>query len=128
MAPGPNDGFREHFAPFVEQYAEATTACLLAMVQGDLLSIGWSHWLIASRTGLFAAVATSAALALTRVDRRWAVALLLGLGTTIADALVHTGGFGSFLVEAGVTGAGAAALSLAVQTLMNRLTTRGGKA
>ncbi len=54
MAARPNSGLREHLGPFVEQYAEGTTACLLAMVRGDLLSLSWSHWLVASRTGAFA--------------------------------------------------------------------------
>jgi hypothetical protein len=119
-----SDGIRERVQPFLEQFAEATTACLLAMVQGNLLVLTWGHWLVASRTGAVAAVATSAALALTRAERRWAVALLLGLGTTAADWIVHVGGFGPFLLEAVVTGAMAAALCFAVQALAGRPTSR----
>lgn len=121
METGPSERLSERVRPFLEQYAEATAACLFAMVQGNLLALTWGHWLIASRTGALAAVATSAALALTRVERRWAVALLLGLGTTAADALVHVGGFGPFLLEAVVTGAVAAVLCAGVQTLVERL-------
>lgn len=128
METGLSERLPERVPPFVEQYAEATAACLFAMVQGNLLALTWGHWLIASRTGAAAAVATSAALALTRVERRWAVALMLGLGTSAADALVHVGGFGPFLLEAVVTGAMAAALCFAVQTVVDRLRGAGTSA
>ncbi|MGE0623806.1 MAG: hypothetical protein AB7I04_08690 [Pseudomonadales bacterium] len=58
--------------PFLENAAEATTACLLAMVQGNLLAISLGHWLIASQTGLAAGAATAAAGGV----RRWISATL----------------------------------------------------
>lgn len=118
----PSDGIRKRVQPFAEQFSEATAACLLAMVQGNLLALTWSHWLIASRTGALAALATSAALALARSERRATVALLLGLGTTAADALVHVGSYGPFLFEAVVTGTAASALSLGLGRVADRLT------
>ncbi|MFO0687975.1 MAG: hypothetical protein U0900_04665 [Myxococcota bacterium] len=118
----PGDGIRKRVQPFAEQFAEATTACLLAMVQGNPFALTGAHWLVASRTGALAALATSAALALARNERRATVALLLGLGTTAADAVVHAGRFGPFLFESVVTGIAASALSLTFGRLIDRLT------
>ena len=117
-----SDGIRKRVQPFAEQFSEATAACLLAMVQGNPFALTGAHWLVASRTGALAALATSAALALARTDRRATVALLLGLGTTAADALVHVGGFGPFLFEAIVTGATASVLCLGFGRIFDRTT------
>jgi hypothetical protein len=97
--------------PFIENAAEATTACLLTMVQGNLLAISLGHWLIASQTGIAAGAATAAVLYLWSNTRPWKVALVLGVLTAIVDFFVHPGQFGPVALEAIVTGAGAAALS-----------------
>jgi hypothetical protein len=97
--------------PFIENAAEATTACLLTMVQGNLLAITLSHWLIASQTGIASGAATAAVLFLWSTTSPWKVALVFGVLTAIADFFVHPGQFGPVALEAMVTGAGAALLS-----------------
>jgi len=97
--------------PFLENAAEATAACLLAMVQGNLLAISLGHWLIASQTGLAAGAATAAVLYVWSNANPGKVALLLGVLTAVADFFVHPGHFGPVVLEAVVTGAMAAALS-----------------
>ena len=99
------------FEPFVENAAEATSACLLTMVQGNLLAITLGHWLIASQTGLAAGAATAFVLFLWSNTSPWQVALVLGVLTAIVDFFVHPGQFGPVALEAIVTGAGAALLS-----------------
>lgn len=104
--------------PFVENIAEATTACLITMVQGNVLALGLGHWIIASQTGVAAGSITAAAILLSKTDRRWLISLLLGLVTAVVDYFVHPGMFGTVVTEAIVTGLGAAVLSYAFGTLV----------
>ena len=105
--------------PFVENIAESGAACLVAMVQGNVLALGLSHWVIASQTGLVAGTAAAAAITLTRTDNRWILALILGVSTAIVDYFVHPGMIGeAAATEAIITGLGAAVLSYAVGTVM----------
>lgn len=104
--------------PFVENIAEATTACLITMVQGNVLALGLGHWIIASQTGVAAGSITAAAILLSKTDRRWIISLLLGLVTAVVDYFVHPGMFGTVVTEAIVTGLGAAVLSYAFGTLV----------
>ena len=108
-------------APFVENIAESTTACLVTMVQGNLLALTLSHWLIASQTGVVAGVVASAAILLSRVRRRWIVSAVLGVATAVVDFLVHPGQFGPVFLEAFVTGIGAALLSYGVGIAVRRI-------
>ncbi|MDH3531282.1 MAG: hypothetical protein OEO82_00050 [Gammaproteobacteria bacterium] len=104
--------------PFIENIAESGAACLVTMVQGNILALGLSHWLIASQTGLVAGTAAAAAIALTNTDNRLVVAAVLGAATAFVDYLVHPGMFGPIAMEAIVTGVGAALLSYLVGTLI----------
>lgn len=104
----------------LENIAESGSACLITMVQGNVLAIGISHWIVASQTGLFAGAASVGALALAKTDNRWAVAGILGGVTAIVDYFVHPGMIGGAATEAIITGAGAAALSLIVHQLVSR--------
>ena len=104
--------------PFVEYLTESTTACLVTMVQGNLLALTASHLLIASETGIFAGVLTAITLGVTKTDRRWIISVVLGITTAIVDYLVHPGMFGAVAVEAIVTGLGAALLSYLAGTAM----------
>ncbi|MFL2547042.1 MAG: hypothetical protein ACJ0SL_06735 [Candidatus Rariloculaceae bacterium] len=97
--------------PFVENIAESTAACLVTMLQGNLLAISLSHWVIASQTGIAAGLLASIALLISRARSRWVVAVLLGVTTAIVDFFVHRGMFGSVVAEAIVTGIAAAVLS-----------------
>ena len=110
----------KHVSPLIENISEATVACLLTMVQGNVLAIGVSHLIIASKTGITAGLVATIAILLAKPHKRGLIALLLGLATTVGDYLVHPGMFGSVFTEAIVTGVGAALLSLGVGALMNR--------
>lgn len=105
---------KHQIQPFLENISEATAACLITMVQGNLLVITLGHWAVAAETGLIAGSITSAALLIWKTARVWVVALLLGVVTAIADYVVHPGGFGPVFAEAAVTGIGATALSFGV--------------
>ena len=103
-------------APLVEYIAESTTACLVTMVQGNLLALTFSHLLIASQTGIVAGTIASVALFLGRNSKRWVVSLALGTATAVVDYFVHPGMFGPVALEAIVTGMAAAVLSYLVGT------------
>ena len=105
---------KDKISPFIENIAESTGACLVTMVQGNLMALTLGHWLIASQTGLVAGTVSSAALLLARTKKRWVIALTLGGVTAFVDFLIHPGMFGPVILEAIVTGVGAAFLSLLV--------------
>lgn len=109
---------KRQIQPFIENISEATAACLITMVQGNLLAITLGHWLIAAETGLIAGAIASAALVVWKTSKAWVVSLLLGVVTTIVDYIVHGGGFGSAFIEAAVTGAGAAVLSFGIGAIV----------
>ncbi len=124
-ASAPKKGAERKLAPFLENIAESTTACLVAMVQGNLLALSLTHWMIASRTGVIAGVVASVAIMLARTARPWVVSSVLGFVTAVVDYLVHPGGFGPAAMEAVVTGLGAALLSALVGTVVRKI--RGKK-
>ncbi len=95
----------------VENVSESTVACLITMVQGNVLALGLSHWLIASQTGILAGGIAVAALFLSPIKSRWIIAVILGLTTAVVDFFIHPGMFGPVFAEALVTGIGAALLS-----------------
>ena len=88
------DAIIRKIAPFVENIAEATTACLVTMVQGNLLALTLSHWLIASQTGVAAGVVASAVILVSRASTRWIISATLGIATAVVDFLVHPAQFG----------------------------------
>ena len=106
-------------APFVENVAESTTACIFMMVQGNLLALSLAHWAIATQTGLIAGTLAAAAIVISRVSKRWVVSLVLGITTAIVDFFVHPGMFESVILEAILTGIGAAILSYLVGMVMH---------
>ena len=106
-------------APIVENVTEATAACLITMVQGNILGLTLRHWMIASQTGVVPGPPASLALTVARNDNRWVIAAVLGVSTAIVDYAIHPGAFGPALMEAVVTGVGAAVLSYAVNMTWN---------
>ena len=114
---------KQKLAPVVENVAESTAACLVTMVQGNILAIGLSHWIIASQTGVVAGLLASAALIVANTDKRWMIALLLGAVTAVVDFFMHPGSFGPVFMEALVTGMGAALLSYIVGSIWQYLRT-----
>ncbi len=101
-------------APLIEYFAESTTACLVTMVQGNLLALTMGHLLIASQTGVIAGAIATAGIFVARTSRRWMMSVTLGVTTAVVDFFVHPGMFGSIVTEALVTGVGAAILSYLV--------------
>ena len=111
---------RKPLAPLVENVTESATACLITMVQGNLLAITLGHWLIASRTGLVSGAIATAAVFVAGSSRRWLVALLLGVTTFAVDYFSHPSHFGGAVAEAVVTALAASMLSLVVGKLLRR--------
>jgi len=108
---------KKKLVPYAENIAESGAACLLTMVQGNLLLIGASHWITASTTGLIAGTAAATALTVAKTDNRLVIAGILGSVTAVVDYFVHPGMIGeSAFTEAAITGLGAAVLSYAVGT------------
>lgn len=112
---------KEKFAPFVEYFSESTTACLVTMVQGNILALSMSHLFIASQTGVIAGVFAASALFIARTNRRWLVSVVLGVVTAMVDYFVHPGMFGTLATEAIVTGIAAGVLSYVIGTLIRYL-------
>lgn len=100
--------------PFVENIAESTAACLITMVQGNILAFTLSHWLIASQTGLLAGSIAAVAVIAAQTHKRWVISVVLGVTTAIVDYFVHPGGFGPVIMEAIVTGVAASLLSYVI--------------
>lgn len=105
---------KQKIQPFVENIGESTTACLITMVQGNLLTLTFGHWLIAAETGIAAGTLTAVAILLSKTKRRWVISAVLGVITAVVDYLVHPGMFGPIFLEAVLTGAGAAGLCLLI--------------
>jgi hypothetical protein len=106
--------------PVVENITESATACLLTMVQGNVLVLGVGHWIVASQTGVLAGLLASVALYASGGRGRWVVAGGLGLATALVDYAIHPSAFGPAAAEAIVTGMAAGALSLLVAALRDR--------
>jgi len=104
-------------ALLVENVVEAATACLVAMVQGNLLALTLTHWLIASRTGILAGSLAALVAVVARLRSARTVSLALGVVTGVVDYWVHPGNFGGAATEAVVTGLAAAGLSYGVARL-----------
>jgi hypothetical protein len=107
----------KYVSPLAGNISEVTVACLVTMVQGNVLAIGVGHLMLAFQTGLTAGTAATIAVLLAKPHKRGFIALILGVMTTVADYLLHPGMFGSVFTEAIVTGVGAAILSYAVSKL-----------
>lgn len=113
-------GLKDKAALFAENVGESSAACLVAMVQGNVLAVTAAHWLIAIETGLAAGLLASVALFVTRVTDRVRIAIVLAVVTGLVDYLVHPGMIGSGPTEAILTGLGAGVLSLAAGALWSR--------
>jgi len=102
---------KKKIAPLIEYVAESTTACLVTMVQGNLLALTMGHLLIASQTGVIAGAIATVGIFVVRTKKRWMISIVLGTVTGIVDFFVHPGMFGAAATEAVVTGFGAAIMS-----------------
>ena len=102
----------------VEGVSESTMACLVAMVQGNVLALTVSHLLIATQTGVVAGGFAFALSFLVRVNQIWVTPVLLGLCTGVVDYYIHPGSFGYVATEAIVTGFVAGLLSYLVALII----------
>ena len=111
---------REKIAPFIEYTAESTAACLVTMVQGNILALTLGHLVIASQTGVVAGAFAAIALFASQTANRWVVSAVLGVATAIVDYFVHPGMIGPVFVEAIITGIAAAVLSFLVGSVVRK--------
>jgi len=95
----------------VEKFAEAWTACMVCMVQGDVTALTLSHAFTASKTGTLTGIAMVVASFLPW-DNKWVGIFLTGLFTMIADIIIHPTHFGPEWAEAVLTGLGAMMLAI----------------
>lgn len=107
-------------APLIESVSESAAACLVTMLQGNLLALTASHLLIASQTGLIAGTIAAVGIFVAKTRNRWIIAIGLGVTTGIVDYFVHPGMFGAVATEAIVTGLAAAVLSYLVGAAIRR--------
>jgi hypothetical protein len=107
---------RQKIKIFLTPFCEATPACLLVMVQGNIWLASLGHLHKAVETGFITGVGV---LILSLFTYRWfsnkyVVAGITGGMCFIADLLIHPTHFGSYTTEAMVTGVVTAIISLAV--------------
>ncbi len=113
------DALKKKLAPLLENFVEAGGACLVTMVQGNLLLVGLSHWITATQTGVVAGIAATTAITLARTSNRILIAIILGVTTAVVDYVVHPGMIGDHAAtEAIITGLGAAVLSYLFGSLL----------
>ena len=103
-------------APLIESISESSAACLITMVQGNLLALTLGHVLIASQTGVIAGAIAAITILIARAKVRWVISIILGSVTTVVDFFVHPGQFGPVAAEAVVTGVAAGLLSYLIGT------------
>ncbi len=101
---------KEKVIIFFRRLSEATPACLLVMVRGDLSGLTLAHWETALRTGAI----TGAVLVLVSfmeskswLHNRYVTGALTGIATAASDFIVHPAAISA---EAIITGASAAVL------------------
>lgn len=108
---------------FVTPFCEATPACLLVMVQGNIWLATIDHLYKAVETGL---ITGAGVLILSSFTHQWLRNKYLVAGITggmcfIADLFVHPTHFGGYTTEAIVTGALTGMISLALNFVAKKL-------
>ena len=111
---------------FVIPFCEATPACLLIMVQGNIWLATMDHVHKALETGFItgAGVLIISLFNYQLFANKYIVAGITGSMCFVADLLVHPTHFGSFTTEAILTGAFTAIISLALNFLGKKLFVR----
>lgn len=113
----------QKFKLFITPFCEATPACLLVMVQGNIWLATMGHIQKALETGFLTGLGV---LILSLFSHRWfnnkyIVAAITGTMVFVADLIVHPSHFGSFATEAIVTGIFTAIISLALNIIGKKL-------
>ena len=103
----------------VERFGQSWSACMVAMVQGDLSVLTLKHAMVASKTGLIAGIAMVIA-SLVPNQSKWFGLWLIGLFTMIADYMTHPTHFGNPMSESIVTGVGAVIIALIYEKIKER--------
>jgi len=101
---------------FAEHSTEATCACAIMMVQGQLMLLSAAHWVIAIQTGVIAGVIATLLVIIGRATKPWIISTVLGVVTACVDYFIHSAEFGPVFIEPLLTGLGAGILSLIVTT------------
>ena len=119
--------FKEKLSLFTTPFFEATPACLLVMVQGNIWLATIVHFQNAVETGLITGVGV---FSLSMLKHRWfrnkyVVAAITGGMCSIADFISHPTHFGWASTEAIVTGAFTALISLALNFIGKKLFLHG---
>jgi hypothetical protein len=118
---------RQKIKIFLTPFCEATPACLLVMVQGNIWLATLGHLHKAVETGFITGIGV---LILSLFTHRWFGNKYLVAGITggmcfIADLLIHPTHFGSYTTEAIVTGAFTAIISLTMNFIGKKLFVHG---
>jgi len=113
----------QKFKLFITPFCEATPACLLVMVQGNIWLATMGHLQKALETGLLTGLGV---LILSLFSHRWfnnkyIVAAITGAMVFVANLIVHPSHFGGFATEAIVTGIFTAIISLALNIIGKKL-------
>jgi hypothetical protein len=114
---------KEKFKLFWQNLLESLTACVLIMVQGNILAITLKHWFVATKTGLLTGIMAVAVAIFGNEElqhNKYALAGMTGFLTTIADFFVHPSHFGGQYTESIVTGIGAGLLCFALSHLNDK--------
>lgn len=107
----------------ITPFCEATPACLLVKVQGNIWLATMGHLQKALETGFLTGLGV---LILSLFSHRWfnnkyIVAAITGAMVFVADLIVHPSHFGGFATEAIVTGIFTAIISLALNIIGKKL-------
>ena len=113
----------QKFKLFITPFCEATPACLLVMVQGNIWLATMGHLQKALETGFLTGLGI---LILSLFSHRWfdnkyIVAAITGATVFVDDLIVHPSHFGGFATEAIVTGIFTAIISLALNIAGKKL-------
>ncbi len=118
---------KEKAKSLAEGVSESTAACMLAMVQGNILALTIGHVMIALQTGLIAGSIAFALSMVARAKKVWVTPLLLGVSTAAVDYFVHPSNFGAAATEALVTGLVAGVLAFLFTSVVKFSRRRKGK-
>ena len=97
---------------FAKKFGEAWTACMLAMVGGDVTVISLKHAFVASKTGTLTGIVVVITSIFTKLNNTYMTAWLTGIVTAMSDFIIHPTHYGERWTEAVVTGVGAGLLAL----------------
>ena len=109
---------KDKLSLFGSALAKVTPACLMLMVQGNVLALGLMHWQTALKTagivGIILVALSFSAKTKAVSDNKYSMAGLVALATTLVDFNMHPSSFSGETTEALMTGVAAGLLWLLV--------------